>query len=367
MEHLSGSVALDGVTLSRGFNVPGELRAVMNRESALRSVRDESTGEDVPLIRDKGTLIVADNGAVARAFIVDLTSEDVDRSDRLQISAVGHGDLPRGEPWRGPAYKGITVDPLDVYRHAWAYVSGFDEVPDVTVDPTKTPRSEWIGEEERRVESFTRSDGSVADAFDAGPYRLNWWSVDDIQERLDKLAADTPFEWVEETRFNRDDESPPRLHIRVGYPRLTGRRPDIKLTVGVNVIEVETPDETDFFSECFVLGAGEGSDKVRGQAVRKNHGRMRRTRVISDTSISTRKQAGQRAQEECDRADKDSRFIESCRVVSHPAARPGTYDVGDIITLTGTMPWGRIEQDSRIIHLEHRLDDDSFKLTLERA
>lgn len=366
MELLSGSVQLQDVVLSRGENRAGELRAVLNRESAFRLVHDESTGEMVPLIRDKGTLLVADNGIVARSFIVDMTAPDAEHADRLQLSAVGFGDLPREEPWRGPAYKGIQVDPLEVYRHAWAYVTSFDDVPNVTVDPTTTPRSEWIGKEERRVE-FTTSAGEDV-AFDSGPYRLNWWTVDDIKGELDKLVTGTPFEWAEETRFNRDDDSPPRLHIRLGYPRLQGaRREGIKLTVGVNVSEPETPAETDFFSECFVLGAGEGSDKVRGDAVRKHHGRMRRTKVISDTSIRSRAEASKRATDECARADREAQFIQSCRVNNHPAARPGTYDVGDIVTLTGLMPWGRIEQDCRIVELEHRLTDDSFKLTFARA
>ena len=43
--------------------------------------------------------------------------------------------------------------------------------------------------------------------FEAGPFKLNWWETDDLGDVIDKLATDTPFEYVEEHRWANDGES----------------------------------------------------------------------------------------------------------------------------------------------------------------
>ncbi|WP_296249559.1 hypothetical protein [uncultured Stenotrophomonas sp.] len=363
LELIASDVQLEDTSIRWALNEPAELTASLDRATAYQQVRVESTGETVPLIRDHGTLIVVIEAGTAHSFIVDYVIDDDSSQDRLMFSAVGFGSIPMGEPWRGPAYKEIQVDPLDVFRHAWEWVTSDPSTLNVSVDTTQSPVR--IGEEERDV-SFETDDGDQVD-FSAGPYRLNWWTTDDIGKELADLASNTPFEWREETRLSADSDDPPEFRIRLGYPRLGApRRDDLKFTIGVNVTEPAQDDSIEFFSDVFVIGAGEGSAKVRGQYTRSGHGRMRKTKVISDQSITSRQRADEVAREHADKADRDEQFISSCRVLPHDAAPIGSYSVGDVITITGRMSWGTVEQDGRIVSLERRFSDDSVLLELER-
>lgn len=363
LELIASDVQLDGVSIRWAKNEPVELNATLDRATAYQQIRMESDGSRVPLIRDHGTLIVVVEAGAASSFVVDYVMDEDSRQDRLAFSAVGFGSIPHGEPWRGPAYKGIQVDPLDVFRHIWEWVTSDPSTLNVSVDSTRSPVR--IGEEERDV-SFETDSGEQVE-FSAGPHRLNWWTTDDLGKELAELAGDTPFEWREETRLDIGSDDPPTFHIRLGHPRLGASRKDgLKFTIGVNVTEPAQDDALEFFSDIFVVGSGEGSAKVRGQYTRQGHGRMRKTKVISDQSIRTRSRAEEVAREYGEQADRDEQFIASCRVLNHDAAPVGSYGVGDIITLTGRMSWGVVEQDCRINALERRFSDDSVALELER-
>lgn len=382
LESLTGAVPLREVSLYRAFNEPGELTATLDKATAFQRMTVEGTGETVPLLSDHGTLLVADDGTTARAFIVELVTEDADGQDRVRFSAVGFGYLPKDQPWdptagavrealsgvpgwrsRTGEVAGVEVDPLAMVRAMWTLVTAYDNTIDVTVDQTRSPVR--IGEEEREVE-FTTGDGQDV-SFEAGPYRLNWWTTGDLQKEIDDLAVETPFEWREETVFNREDDSPPSFRIRLGYPRLESvRRDNLHFNLDTNVFDPELADDTDFFSEVLVMGNGEGAAKVRGAHRRSGHGRLRKVKVISDQGIRSNRLANQIARETCEQADRDDRFIESCLVKDHPAARIGTFDVGDIITVKGRMVWGWHEQACRIASLEHDVGDHQVQLTLER-
>lgn len=382
LESLTGAVPLRDVSLYRAFNEPGELTATLDKATAYQRMTVEGTGTTVPLLSDHGTLLVADDGTTARAFIVELVTEDADGQDRVRFSAVGHGYLLKDQPWDPtagaardalsgvPGFKprtgeiaGVEVDPLDMVRAMWTLVTAHDDTLDVRVDSTRSP--ERIGEEEREVE-FQTGDGQDV-SFEAGPYRLSWHGTSDLYKEVEDLATETPFEWREETIFNREDDSPPQLRIRLGYPSMESiRRDNLHFNLDTNVFDPELSDDVDFFSEVLVVGNGEGAAKIRGHARRTGHGRMRRVKVISDQGIRSNKLANQVARDACDQADRDDRFIEACTVKDHPAARLGTFDVGDIITVKGRMVWGWHEQDCRVTSIDHDVAEAEARITLER-
>lgn len=382
LEPLHSAVPLREVSLYRAKNEPGELTAVIDKGTAFQRMVVESTGERVPLLSDHGTLIVADDGRTARAFIVELVTEDADGQDRVRFSAVGFGNMVSDQPWdpaagavrdalsNVPGFRprtgevaGVEVDPLDMVRAMWHLVTAYEDTPDVAVDSTRSPVR--IGEEEEEVE-FETSDGQNV-SFEAGPYRLSWHGTDDLKKEIDDLAVETPFEWREETAFNRMDASPPGLRIRLGYPRFESvRRDNLHFGIDTNVFDPQLRDDEDFFSEVLVVGNGEGAAKIRGHARRTGHGRMRRVKVISDQGVRSNKLANQVARDACDQADRDDRFIEACTVKDHPAARIGTFDVGDIITVKGRMVWGWHEQDCRVVSLDHDVAAHQARITLER-
>lgn len=385
LEPISGAVTLRGARLYRGFNETGELTATIDKATAFKDMTIEGAERTVPLLSDQGTLLVADpesDGQRARSFIVGPLEEAAEGQDRVIFSAIGFGHTPKDQPWdpandqvrqalagvpgwrpRTGEVAGVEVDPLDMVRAIWNLLNASPDTIDVAVDSTRSPVR--IGEEERTVEFTTGAGDDVS--FETGPYRLNWWDTDDLQKEIDDLAAETPFEWREETIFNRDDESPPSFRIRLGYPRLGSvRRENLHFEVDVNVFDVDLDEEAEFFSEVLVVGNGEGSQKRHGRHARRNHGRMRRVKVISGQGVNSNRLANEIARKACEQADRDARFIASCTVKDHPAARIGSFDVGDIITIKGHMVWGWHEQDCRITTLEHDVDAHQMVITLER-
>lgn len=363
LEPLHGALDLRDVSLYRGVNEPGELRGSLDKAQAYSRIFVESDQSEVQLMRDQGTLIIADDGSRAWAFIADLITQDADHQDRLAISAVGFGHIPDQQPWLTDLRKYVDTDPLDIVRDIWAYLSDQENGLVVSVDSTSSPVT--VGEEEEDVE-FTTGQGEDV-SFQAGPYKLVWYQADDLLKHIDDLSEETPFEWRERTIFDRRSDAPPQFHIELGYPRLESAvRDNLHFTVGVNVRDVAFEDEEDYFSEVLVLGNGEGQSTKRGRGYRRRVDRLRRVKVIEDNSLMSNRLCEQRAQEEADRADREGAFINQCTVMEHPAAPITSFDVGDTITIMGRFTWGEHRQDCRIVSIDHNVDAATASLELER-
>ena len=366
LEPLHNDVPLSGATLSRGVNEAGVLEATLDRARAYQRISVEGASQRTELIRERGTLIVAWDGRTARGFIVETVEPDSEEQEQLRIQGFGHGAVLDGTRWSASAENYIEEDPLNIVRALWEHSSSFADMIDVSVDNTRSPIR--VGEEEREVE-FTTGDGTDV-AFETGPFRLNWWGTPDMGKVFDDLATETPFEWAERTSLDMDSDAPPSFHIRLGYPRLEApdRSDTHHFEVGLNVVSPEPSDDEEhaFFSEVFVLGNGEGSEKRRGEAVRRNTGRLRTVRVIEEQGITSNRLADERARKAVEAAEQDEKFWETITVLPHPAAEQGTYDVGDVITVKGDTAWGWHEQRCRIVGLSHTVADDTINLTLER-
>lgn len=366
LELLHGDVPFGDVVFHEGENEPDEITCTLKRAMAYRRVRVEGTSRDVPLIRKRGTLIVADDGNRQQGFIVEEKDPLETSQDTLGITGVGHSWLLHNHPWDAPRYDGVQVDPLDIVRRIFGYVTSYPDSINIDVDDTQS--TVRVGEEEQTSEEFTRADGTVVESFDYGPRRLNSWSTEDLFKELQDLAAETPFEWAEETVMSRDDDTPPRFRLRLGWPRLTPiLREDHLFQIGLNVTEPEQPEEDDFFTHVIVFGNGDGPTKKRGEAARKPTGRQRKYKTVTDQGLQTNGRCKALAQDIVDRADRESQFIEKCRVMDHKAARVGTFGVGDVIFLQGATAWDPDHfQKCRIRSLDRRMSDNSVALTLDR-
>jgi len=366
LETLHGDVPLGDVVIREAINEPDELTGTLKRAMAYRQVRIEGTNRVAPLIRRRGTLIIADDGERQQAFIVEAEDEVEQSQDVLAITGVGFGWVLKETPWDAPKYDGVKVDPMVIVRKLFDYVTGQPGTINISVDQTVTPKSEWVGSEETTTE-FTTGDGEDV-SFDSGPYRLNWWSTADLYKELEDLAAETPFEWAEQTTMNRDTDDPPQFRIRLGYPRIEAvPREDHHFEIGFNVTEPQQPEDEDFFTHVLVLGNGDGSKKRRGEAARKETYRHRTVKVVTDQGLTSNKRCKALAQELVNKADREQRFIATCRVMDSPAARVGTFDKGDIIWVKGRTAWdNNHSQKCRIVAMERRLSDNSVALTLER-
>lgn len=364
LESLHGEVPLSGDEIHEGINEPDELTGTLRRAHAYRSVRVEGTDRDVPLIRKRGTLIIADDQNRQQAFIIEAVDEVETSQDTLAITGVGFGWVLKDTPWLAERYDGVKVDPLAVVRKIFAYATSYPNTIDITVDDTESP--EELGKKETSTE-FTTGAGDDVE-FHSGPYRLNWWSTADLYKILEDLATETPFEWAEETVMDRDDDSPPQFRIRLGWPRLEPIvRENHHFEIGINVTEPAQPEDEEFFTDVLVLGNGDGSKKRRGEASRKDTFRHRKVKVITDQGLTSNKLCKQLAQNEVKRADREQRFIATCRVHDTDAAPIGTFGVGDIIWLRGQTVWDPDHlQKCRITQMDRRMSDNSVALTLQR-
>lgn len=335
---------------------PGEVSGQVTPE--LASLKDENG----PLLRPYQTVLAAEyQGRIIQAGVLEEMSVS---GPTLTLTAPGLVSAMLKNTAHTGAFSGIEVDPLNCVRDEM--VSHVQSQPGgdmgVTVDSTTSPVR--IGEEEREV-SFETGEGQQVD-FIAGPYVLSWWKTDDLAKELDDLASDTPFDYLLESSWKTDREL--AHHLKLGYPRIGTRRDQVRFMVGEN-ITVELSHQyagEDYASHILVLGAGEGRDMIRGEASRST-GRLRRTRVVTDKSITSRVRADAAAQAELKRALGEA-DLDQVTVADHPNAPFGSFWVGDEIYVQWPEGWTtRGGLWVRILSMEFQPDEDTVVLSVARV
>lgn len=290
-------------------------------------------------IREWGSLIVAEKeGREPVAAIVDHVSVD---GDQLRIEAGGFSMYPTGIPWLGKDFAGIKVDPLDMVRKIWAEVQSYpDGNIGVVVDSTTSPVRIGTPEVEN---NFTTGAGEDV-SFVSGPFRLAWWSTDDLGKVFNDLAADTPFEYAERSAWAGDDIT---HRLQLGYPTIGARKPDLRFEIGVNVTASLSVDQTEYASEILLMGAGEGSAKRKSDRLTASTGRLRRVHVATDKSLKSNAAATKAARPILARLTP-AQSIESLEVIDHPNAPYGTFAPGDVIRVQGDAGWADLDLWVRI-------------------
>lgn len=182
---------------------------------------------------------------------------------------------------------------------------------------------------------------------EAEPYVINWWSNHNLGEIISGLATDTPFDYREETVWTGDDTMSHRL--RIGYPNLGVKREQLRLEIGVNVTAPPPLVESEYASEVYVLGAGEGRTMVRASAS-GNPGRLRRAVISSEKSVATKTLAERSARQIVTSMNPEWTF-EELGLVDHPMCPYGSFDVGDWLYLTGDAGWVNLEQWVRVVEI----------------
>lgn len=350
-------VELSDPTVVRDLSGPGEVSGTISPE-----ILRYKDADGRPIFLPFQTVIAAEyTGRIVGAGVL----EEMDASGAdLTLTAPGLLTALLKDTAHVGSFSGIEVDPLNVVRdqiigHAQAQKGGD---LGITVDPLTT--SVRIGEEERDVE-FTTGDGENV-SFTAGPYVLAWWATDDLGKELDDLAEETPFDYLLKSSWDGDTEL--KHHLHLGHPTIGVRRNNLRFMEGENItVDLShTYAGEDYASEVLVLGAGEGRKMVRGTAKRKT-GRMRRTRVVTDKSITSRKRADAAAEAELKRALGES-DLDQVTVANHPNANLFSFDVGDEIYIQwpdGWEPAGGLWV--RILSMEFQPDSDQVVLSVARV
>lgn len=309
-----------------------------------------------PLLREWSTAIYAENDGDIRGGGILYNSEFEGSECSLEMTGfTGYG---RNMPYVGGGYKGIRVDPIDVARLIWDHIQGQSGGNiGLTFDQVDTDGAVSIGTELKQVEFDTES-GPVS--FEAGPYKLNWYTNHDLQANFEDLASDTPFDFHERHFWDGDII---RHRVEIGYPALGRKRSDLRFVYGVNISE---PLSTEMDGEAYasgtmVLGAGEGASMIRAikEPPNRPDGRLRRVAVVVDSSIKSKKRAEARADAE-NQWRRSLGDVESVLVRNHPSAPLGSVKVGDEILIEGRDEWIQTSMWVRVLAITYSPDEGNI-------
>lgn len=261
-------------------------------------------------------------------------------------------EMPYTDGWFG-----TEIDPLDVVRHIWQHIQnkpGGDiglELSDL-----KTPVKIGVRMTQGEFDPGAGNNPGNVTYYDSSTYKLAWYQDHDLSDNIDKLAADTPFDY--HVRHYWDGEVI-RHFMDFGYPTLGKKRTGLRFVFGENIHVLPSIERTGttYATETLALGAGEGRKMVRGSAFRPRGTGLRRVAVVTDSSLRTQKAVNRLAASELKwRTGLDD--ISEIVVEDTPHAPLGAVQVGDVIKLEGrASDWKAVEFEVRVIQISIRPDE----------
>lgn len=325
---------LSGVQLTRVLSGPHNITGTL--DVPLERFIDDF-GDPI-IVRWKSVIYACQTGS-EEIWVGGIVADyDID-GPQLSIDCVGFTGYAKDQPYTDSVYY-INEDPLDIVRAVWNTLqskAGADL--GLNFDATTTPIR--IGTQLENVQ-FETKEGQMVQ-FEAGPIKFNWWSNHDIAGRVDELAKDTPFDYLETHRWSGEVV----LHqVRLGYPTLGNRLTQQRFVLGENVFKQpsETYSGDDVPSGFLVLGSGEGRAMAHGIAEVTGPGVIRRIAVIQDTKLTSNSRAQKRAQQRLDAARRhlNEARISELVIRDHSHAPFGSFDVGDEVFYEGDHDWGTV-------------------------
>lgn len=353
-EWIDKELPLAGAKVIRNPNAPAAISGSL--PEGLTSLYD---AEGELRLVEWGCAIVAEREGSDPVFCI--VDEVVANGSVLEVQAGGFSMYPKDMPWLGPEFIGIDVDPLDMVRKIWDHLLSYENSGlSVAVDDTTSPPSAWIGEEEEDV-NFTTGTGEVV-SFEAGPFRLARWNVSDLGATITKLQEETPFDYREHSSWN-GDEIEHRLEL--GYPGLGVRQYDLTFEIGYNVVVPPPVQSSDYASEIWMQGAGEGRDKLKTSAhLTVPTKRMRRVHVETDKEVKS-VAAANRAGRPKLALLSGQQTIDTIEIIDHDLAPFGSYKEGDEIRVTGDAGWVELDTWVRILEIQDDCTTDRRTLKVE--
>lgn len=352
---IASDVILNNVSLTYSLSAPNVLTAELKPE--IPSLLD-SDGKHI-FVPWSSAVYAEKDGLIRFGGIVTSVEPD---DDTLKLTAEGFAAYPYGMPFDGDKQY-IQADPMKIVKDIWDHLqtqAGGDLGVNIIAGSTPVR----IGTEPREVE-FTTSEGEDV-SFEAGPFKLNWWSTNDLGKEIDDLAETTPFDYTEKHDWDGDDVS---HSITFHYPGKSTRRETLRFAIGENVVAIPRIDQDgdDYASSVMVLGAGEGRDMRKGIAVGTPK-RLRRVKAITDKSASSHRKALQVANAVLGTHEDPYGTISDLLVYNHPNAPLFAFEPGDEIRVVGDTGWGGvIDMVVKIISININTDADTATLSVEAS
>lgn len=240
----------------------------------------------------------------------------------------------------------------------------------IPADPTAPNSQTWLTKLIADYITSVVPEGDKTREKEAEPYELQWWNGINCGEEFDKLAGDTPFDYIEGMEWN-EDKTDVDFFLDLGYPRLGSQRTDLLFNED-NILEVVPAQEGEdtYASAILVVGSGEGAATIRGYASQSFGERIRKTVVVTDKSITTTERANTTALAELGiRRGKTFEITELVCAANHQNAPLGTYDLGDDIVVEVFVPWLNYWHRDwyRITSITYQPNRDHVRLGVQRS
>lgn len=347
---LSNELPLTDVKITDVLSGPPQLTATI--PSGYLEMRGVDGG---PLLGEWVTAIYAECDGQIRAGVLLVGSGF--KSGAWNIDCSGFSTVLTDTPYPS-AVTFRETDPLDIVRHIW-FVAQLDPASNMglAVDNiTHTPVR--VGAPAVVVTDTTSSStgGTGSTSTDNEGYELNWWSTDDLGGKVDELAKLAPFAYHERHAWNAD-QTLVNHYMDFGYPTLGRRRENLRFVVGENIQQELEPDRDgdEYANDVIVLGAGEGSAMVWGEA-RRNDGRVRRVKTVADKNIEDPAHAARAARLELDFRQQLTQ-VKTVAIRESQMAPIGSFGVGDEIRVQGMTDWMDVDVWARVLNLTTTPDD----------
>ncbi|RZT87452.1 hypothetical protein EV383_4376 [Pseudonocardia sediminis] len=365
------------------WNLSGPTAISGNFPAELRDIRDIG-------LEPWATWIHVEEDGVIRASGI-LQPAQIDADETLTLDAAGPSAYAKGIPYlgkfllsgtdsaSGETGVGLGLDPADIVRAIWAELQSYPAsnlgvtVVGETDAQVGTPKKEvsFTASADGATTGTTTTDTTTSQVdFTAGPYSaLDWWEHKDCQSEIESLAKETPFDFVERCAWNAAKTDV--IHwIELGYPRIGTTPTGVRFAQEENIIAAIGPEEPDdrYASHVVVLGKGEGTARIRGEASRPLRNRLRRVVVVEDKTIDSIQAANAIALDELNRRQALADVTEVTVHARHPNASLGSYDVGDDVPVAADIPWlGYLQLKQRVLSIVYTPASESVKLALRSS
>ena len=165
-------------------------------------------------------------------------------------------------------------------------------------------------------------------------YGLFFWQNHDMQPVLEELMEMGPIEYRETSTWD-GERLVPQIEAR---KKIGVRRDNIRLEIGVNVLDYPPVDQGDTYTGATVFGAGEGSETLSAQRSWQVRDAVRNIMVEVDKEAHT-KSLTRAAAAKLERELKKAAGLGFTNLVVHhgDACPKGSFLVGDEIPVTGVL------------------------------
>lgn len=295
-------------------------------------------------------------------------SEVDPQSGILKAEFEGFSAYPNGMPWL-QNWNPIAVDPFTVVNRIWTHLQ---TVNSGSGNLGVVPYSLSLDGTSKVIPPVSDTQLLPGFSFDGQTFVVDFFAVfiraidfTDCGDYINKLARDVPFDYFEESEWNQTRTGVNKF-LRLAYPSGGAVQSNLAFRLNENVFQAKSRIESEIEWTSDIIIRGWFPGKVYSHEISNaDPKRYRRTVLEEDAYINSAERAEAWAKRQLTRRQFPYYWESIIVNMFHPNAPFGTYDVGDLIRVQGSMPWiGDVDQMHRIVAISVDIGTNTCELTL---